>query len=184
MNSAVRTPSWRARGKCRATLLLLPVFAVVACHRHEPEPDLALPAASAAPVDRLAPGELIPGDKKAFAILLPREVTVDQALTEVVFASGPVGASDLANYVRARVRDGAVSVGASATVFDQVKAIDDPSRLLFIRIFSGPMGRGARMEVRNITPPPPQPNSPSPAERWKQMGLGPDGRVLDPTHLQ
>ncbi len=164
------------------SLLLLLVLGALACQRHahdDPEP----PAASAVPVDRLAPGELIPGDKTAFAILLPREVTIDQALTEVVFASGPVGASDLANYMRPRVRDGSVSIGASATVFDQVKAVDDPSRLLFIRIFPGPMGRGARMEIRNVTPPP-LPDLPSTAERWKQMGLTPEGKVLDPKHLQ
>ncbi len=166
-----------------ARLLLLPLLAALSCHGHESGADPGPPAASSAPVDRLAPGELIPGDKKAFAIVLPRDLTVDQALTDVVSASGPVGASDLANYVRARVRDGSVSVGATATVFEQVKAIDDPTRILFIRIFPGPMGRGARMEVRNVTPPP-LPNLPSPEERWKQMGLTPEGKVLDPKHLQ
>jgi hypothetical protein len=181
MSGALRRAScgWRALGTRLAFLLPL----VLACKKHEPEAGRAPPAASAPPVDRLAPGELVTGDKKAFAIALPRDLTIDQALPEVVFASGPVGASDLANYVRARVRDGAVTVGATATVFDQVKPIDDPSRLLYIRIFSGPMGRGARMEVRNVTPPP-LPNLPNEAERWKQMGLSPDGRILDPKHLQ
>jgi hypothetical protein len=164
------------------SLLLLTVLAALACQKRA-QVDPAPPAASATPVDRLAPGELIPGDQKAFAILLPRDVKIDQALTEVVFASGPVEATDLANYMRARVREGSVSVGASATVLDQVKAVDDPSRLLFVRIFPGPMGRGARMEIRNVTPPP-LPDLPSPAERWKQMGLTPEGKVLDPKHLQ
>jgi hypothetical protein len=163
------------------SVLLLAVLALACQKRAHDEPPP--PVASATPVDRLAPGELIPGDKKAFDILLPRDVKIDQALTEVVYASGPVEATDLANYVRARVREGSVSVGASATVFDQVKAIDDSSRLLFIRIYPGPMGRGARMEMRNVTPPP-LPDLPSPAERWKQMGLTPEGKVLDPKHLQ
>jgi hypothetical protein len=181
MSGALRKASCVRYG-IPATIALC-LFCVLACKRREPEADRAQPAASAPPVDRLAPGELIPWDKKAFAIVLPRDLTVDHALPEVVWASGPVGASDLANYVRARVRDGAVTVGATATVFDQVKPIDDPSRLLYIRIFSGPMGRGARMEVRNVTPPP-LPNLPNEEERWKQMGLSPDGKILDPKHLQ
>jgi hypothetical protein len=163
-------------------LVLALSIAGLACHRREPEAEPA-PAPSATPVDRLAPGELVPGDGKAFAVALPRGMSVDQALTDVVYASGPMAASDLANFVRAHVRDGQVSVGATATVFDQVKAIDDPSRLLFIRVFPGPMGRGARMEVRNVTPPV-QPNLASPEERWKQMGLTPEGKIRDPKHLQ
>ena len=158
------------------------LLAALSCRRGDPDKDRAQSAASAPPVDRLAPGELVPGEKRAFAILLPRDLKVDQALPDFVFASGPVGASDLANYVRARVTDGAVTVGATATVFDKVKAVDDPSRLLFIRIVPGPMGNGARMEVRNVTPPP-IPNLPNEAERWKQMGLTPEGKILDPTHL-
>jgi hypothetical protein len=141
------------------------------------------PPPSARPADRLAPGELIPGDKKAFTILLPRDVKVDQALTNVVFASSQVSASDLANYVRARVRDGTVNVGATATVFDQVKAVDDPIRTLFIRILPGPSGRGARIEVRDVTPPT-FPALSSTAERWKQFGLSPDGKFIDPQHLR
>ena len=135
------------------------------------------------PVDRLAPGELVPGDQRAFGIALPKDVKIDQALPEVVFASGPVSASDLANYVRARVGDGTVSIGATATVFDQVKPAGDPAHVLYVRIFSGPGGRGARVEVRNVTPRP-LPDLPNAAERWKQFGLSPEGKILDPQHLQ
>jgi hypothetical protein len=141
-----------------------------------------MPSASAVPVDRLLPGELVPGDKKAFWILLPKDVKIDQALLDVVFASGPVNASDLANYVRNRVRDGTVSIGATATVFDQVKPVDEPTHTLFIRIFPGPGGRGARIEVRNTTQRP-IPEGGTEEERWKEFGLRPDGKLLDPQHL-
>jgi hypothetical protein len=177
MSGAVHEACVKGRALAVVVALLL---GGLSCKKPEGDPP---PVASAAPVDRLAPGELIPGTKKAFAIVLPRDLTIDQALTEVIYASGPVGASDLANFIRSRVQDGDVSVGATATVFDHVRAIDDPSRLLFIRIYPGPMGRGARMEVRNVTPPP-VPNLPSEEERWKQMGLSPDGKILDPHHLQ
>jgi hypothetical protein len=155
---------------------------VVACRRHEAAGIAADPPPSAAPVDHLAPGELIAGEKRAFTIVLPRDLNVDQVLTDVVFASGLVSASDLANYVRGRVRDGTVSVGATATIFDQVKAVDDPGRTLFIRIFPGPSGRGARIEIRDVTPPV-SPSLSSTAERWRQFGLDPDGKLLDSRHL-
>jgi hypothetical protein len=108
---------------------------------------------------------------------------VDQALTDVVFASGPINAADLANYVRARVTEGDVSVGATATVFDKVKVNGAPNRLLFVRIYAGPMGRGAHVEVRDVTPPP-LPDLPNVESRWKQVGLSPDGKLLDPQHLK
>jgi hypothetical protein len=167
----------------RKFALSLVATLALACRGKGDAVDAAPPAVSAVPVDTLAPGELIPGTAKAFSILLPRDLHVDQALTDVVFASGPVNATDLANYVRARVRDGDVSVGATATVFDKVKAIDAPDRLLFVRIFAGPMGRGAHIEVRNVTPPP-MPDLPNEESRWKQVGLTPDGRLLDPQHLK
>ncbi len=163
--------------------LLLSVL-LFACHRNDDTATSSTPAPSARPpLDRLAPGELVPGDTKAFSLVLPRDVKIDQAFNSVIFASGPVSASDLSNYVRSRIVGGNVSVGATATVFDQVKPADDPKLSLSIRIFPGPMGRGAHIEVRNVTPPP-LPDLPSTAERWKQFGLSPDGRVLDPQHLR
>jgi hypothetical protein len=169
--------------KGRSLLPLLLTTLALACHGKEEVADAGPPAVSAAPVDRLAPGELLPGTAKAFAIVLPRDMRVDQSLTDVVFASGPVNAADLANYVRARVRDGDVSVGANATVFDKVRAVDVPNRLLFVRIFPGPMGRGAHLEIRDVTPAPLQ-DLPNEESRWKQVGLSPDGRLLDPQHLK
>jgi hypothetical protein len=178
------------RGATRLRLLLILVTALcvtlgalAGCHRHDDSDPAPPPAVSAPPTDRLAPGELVPGDKTAFSIVLPKDVTINQTFTDAVFASGPVSASDLANYVRARIREGTVSVGATATVFDKVKPQGDPKLTLSIRINSGPMGRGARIELRNVTPPP-LPDLPSTADRWKQFGLSPDGKQLDPQHLR
>jgi hypothetical protein len=186
-------PPETKRGAARADRLgvalgvLTGILGLAACHRERPDPAPAPAPASAAPsappVDRLAAGELIAGEAKAFGLVLPRDVKIDHALGDVVFASGPMSASDLANYVRARVRDGQVTIGATATIFDHVMVTIDPSRPIFVRIFSGPMGRGARMEIRDLTPPP-QPSGLSPDERWKRLGLTPEGKVLDPTHLE
>jgi hypothetical protein len=153
-----------------------------ACNRHDDAASVAPAVSAAPPIDRLAPGELVPGDKKAFSILLPKDLIINQAFANAVFASGPMSASDLANYVRARVREGTVNVGATSTIFDRVKPAEDAKLTLSIRIHPGPMGQGAHIELRNVTPPA-LPDLPTTADRWKEFGLSPDGKLLDPEHL-
>ena len=163
-----------------AGALLLGAFA---CKREEELP--VLPAASASavptPVDHLAPGELLEGNEKAFELSLPRGMHVDGAFVDVVYASGTVPSDGLANYVRARVRDGKVVTGATGTVFDRVRlpAAPDVELAIYVR----PAPQGSSLEVRNVTPVR-SPDLPNEDERWKAAGLKPGGGVLDPTHLQ
>ena len=156
-----------------AGALLLGVFA---CKREEELP--VVPAASASvapapPVDHLATGELLEGTEKAFELWLPRGMRVDGAFVDVVYASGTVPSDALANYVRARVRDGKVVTGATGTVFDRVRipAAPDVELAIYVR----PAPQGSSIEIRNVT---------DENERWKAAGLKPGGGVLDPTHLQ
>ena len=67
MSGALRKASCVRYG-IPATIALC-LFCVLACKRREPEADRAQPAASAPPVDRLAPGELIPGAFRARAAM-------------------------------------------------------------------------------------------------------------------
>lgn len=156
---------------------------VLACKREEELP--VVPAASAsvarAPVDHLAPGELLEGSEKAFELSLPRGMHVDGSFVDVVYASGTVPSDVLANYVRARVRDGKVVTGATGTVFDRVRlpAAPDVELAIYVR----PAPQGSSLEVRNVTPTR-SPDLPDENERWKAAGLKPGGGVLDPTHLQ
>ena len=167
-------------GRLGAGALLMGVFA---CKREEELP--VLPAASAsvapAPVDHLAPGEVLEGNEKAFALWLPRGMHVDGSFVDVVYASGTVPSDVLANYVRARVRDGKVVTGATGTVFDRVRlpAAPDVELAIYVR----PAALGSSIEVRDVTPVR-SPDLPDENERWKSAGLKPGGGVLDPTHLQ
>jgi hypothetical protein len=166
------------------TLFVFGLVALLAgCDKKDPPPASTESTAPASPVDHLAPGEVPEGKDKAFALVLPRGVTVEHSFVDVIFARGTVPAELLANYVRTRVQDGKVTVGAGRTVFDQVKVPSDPKRLLHIRIDPAADGIGARIEVRDVTPPPPD-NLPDEESRWRSAGLKPNGEQLDPKHTQ
>lgn len=148
----------------------------------EPAPPAAAAVADAAtPRDRLAPDELLEGTQKAFGLTLPRQVRVDQAFVDVVYASGEPRADAVANYVRARVRSGTVRVGAASTLFEHVQIPGSPGREYSIRVAQGERGEGCRIDLRDVTPPIMPPTE---AERWRAVGLSPQGKILDPTHLE
>ena len=141
------------------------------------------PATSApVPVDHLAPGELVEGKENAFGLPLPRLTRVRSAISGFVLADGDVSPEAVANYIRARVKEGTVTIGATETHFENVKVPSDPTRELSIRV--GP-GRGQRcvVQVRDVTPPV-LPKMNSDAERWKAVGMTPDGKLLDPNNMQ
>jgi hypothetical protein len=151
------------------------------CRRHEQEHPAPAPSVLAT-ADRLSPGELVDGPLRAFELKLPMGMEIREAFSTVVYAWGPVDPMRLANYLRAQVKGGSISVGAAATVFDQVSVPSNGKRLLRLRVDTVAQGHAARLEVRDVTPPPPVP-AVNDTERWKRVGMTPDGKLLDPTHL-
>jgi hypothetical protein len=150
------------------------------CHRHTD----AAPAPSASVAhDHLNPGELVDGPLHAFELKLPAGMEIREAFTSVVYAWGPVDPMKLANYLRAQVKGGSISVGAAATVFDQVTVPANGKRILRLRVDAIGQGRAARLEVRDVTPPPVAPAADD-AERWRRVGMSSDGKLLDPAHMQ
>ena len=144
------------------------------------EPSATLAIASAAPVDHLAPGELLEGGQHAFGIVLPRDLPIEEAFVDVVYANGRVPVHAVVQYLRPRLQEGDLREGDSAATFDHVKVRGQPGLELRIRITTAP--EGTRVELRDSTPHP-APNLPDEAARWKQAGLTPDGRLANPTHL-
>jgi hypothetical protein len=159
---------------------LLGAVCLVSCDR--PRADAA-PAPSAAARDKLGPDELIDGPLHAFELKLPAGMVIREAFTTVVYAWGPIDPMKLANYLRGQVKGGTISVGAAATVFEQVTVPANAGRLLRVRVESAGQGRASQLEVRDITPPRQAPAADD-AERWKRVGMSPDGKLLDPSHLQ
>jgi hypothetical protein len=168
---------------------LLGLVALAACHRSSPADGTAAPAASAVsvraapavPVDHLASGELLEGTDKAFEVTLPRGLHVDGRFVDLVLTSGPFAVSQLVAYFQARVQNGDLSKGPATATFDHVTAPDHPERQLSVHITKA--GDGAHVDFRDVTPPKVAPPTDE-AARWKGVGLTPNGRLIDPTHLE
>jgi hypothetical protein len=158
------------------------------CRRPEPpsdrqEPPAGVappPAATPAPVDQLAPGELLEGSERAFGVALPRIMRVKGSFVDVVYGAAPTSVHALAQYFRSRVEEGSFREGPSAATFEHVKVRGKPGLELYLRILTAP--DGTSVEIRDATPRA-APLLPDEASRWRQVGLTPNGRLIDPTHL-
>jgi hypothetical protein len=168
-----------ARGSCVVLL------ALAACGRSDapaaaPAPSAAGIEASKAPVDHLAPDELLEGTEKAFGITLPQRLRLSARVADAAYAKGPVGVSPLVHYFQARVQDGDLRQGDTSATFTGVHALGVGARLLSIHIAQ--VQGTTSVDIHDDTPPVP-PQLPDDTERWKRVGLSPQGRILDPTHL-
>lgn len=140
------------------------------------------PAADSAPppLDHLAPDELLESDKIAFGVKLPRGLVVMHEAPMGMWAKGPVSVHALAKYFHARLVEGTMREGDEAATFDHVRAPGVANRLLLVTIRKE---RDATTSVRieDLTLPP-APDM-TQAERWRAVGLTPEGKLIDPTHL-
>ena len=179
--------STRARSRRRVEALACAAL-LAACGRgrssEEPGPPSTTtssePQASASPVDHLAPGELVEGREQAFGLMLPRDVRVKESFVDLVRAEAPVTVHSLVTYFAGHLEGGSLREGAQAATFERVKARGTAGPELLVRIGTG-LG-GARIEIQKVTTPPVEP-LPDEAARWRRVGLTPNGKLVDPTHL-
>jgi hypothetical protein len=134
------------------------------------------------PVDRLKPDELPEGTLKAFGLVLPKPLRIESRGPDNVIAVGQVQREALANYVRARVKDGEATVGAAQTIFTGVRVPTDAARPLEITVSADAPGF-ARIIVTDSTPPK-IPHHDNDEQRLRAVGLTPNGRIADPKHLE
>jgi hypothetical protein len=137
-------------------------------------------ASSEAPVDRLAQDELVEGSEVALGVKLPRDLKLEQAFSDLAYARGFAPVHSLVSYFRARLRDGSLREGESAATFEHVHTPARPDRDLTVRIGTAP--GGARVELRDTTQRPSS-SLPNDEARLRQVGITPDGRWVDPSHL-
>ncbi|HTQ41784.1 MAG TPA: hypothetical protein VMI75_03435 [Polyangiaceae bacterium] len=166
----------------------------VGCRRAPPESDgssttgpggpaagATAPTAAAPPLDHLAPGELVEGTEQAFGLALPRDVHVESSDRGDVRAVGLVTLHAFVKYLRTHVQESTVDEGDQYADLHKVKLHGKPGALYEMHL--APAGfRGTSLLVQDVTPSP-MPDLPNDAERWKAAGLTPNGKVLDPTHL-
>jgi hypothetical protein len=153
-----------------------------ACRSEEPAP-AAAPSASAVPVDRLAKGELAPGTESMYGLVLPKGMSITGRFPKSIHAAGRVSAEELANYVRARTTVSRVELGAARTIFPGAKIkAGDQSRTYQIEVVGGRNDRSA-LEIEDVTEPKVTPGLDD-AQRLRQVGLTPDGKLLDRSKLE
>jgi hypothetical protein len=136
--------------------------------------------ATPAPVDHLGPGELLEGPVRVFGLPLPRGTTVKGTFVDVAYASGQASVQSFAHYFRVRLQGGTLREGPEIATFEHVKVPGKPGMELSVRIVAAP--DGSSIEIRDSTPPP-APALPDEPSRWRQVGVTPQGRLADPTHL-
>ncbi len=158
---------------------------VVGCTTTGPKPEPGAAASASAhkkPLDRLAPGELVPGTAAAFGFVAPRQLRLERKYPDAAHFVGQASAEAVANYVRERVAVERVEVGVARTVFPKVVIKGgDPNKIYRIEVVrDDPM---TRVMIRDITVPPITQGL-SDEERWKRAGRRPDGKLLDPKKLQ
>jgi len=140
----------------------------------------AAPAPAAPPVDHLAPGELAEGTEHAFGLVLPGVLHIDATFSDLVTGSANVIVHPLTKYFRAHLQGGTVDEGDTAATFDHTSIPAAPSRVFRIHIQRSP--GGSLVEIRDVTPPP-FPDLPDEAARWRAAGVTPDGHLIVPKHV-
>jgi hypothetical protein len=139
------------------------------------------PLATAPPADHLGKDELIEGTERAFGVALPRGLAVDQRYPDTVYASGPMTVHALVLYFGPRLQGGSLRESDTVATFERVSAPGlRPETELAIHLTQGV---GETSVAISSTTYPPAPVLPDEESRWRQTGLTPNGRILDPTHL-
>lgn len=156
-------------------------FLGVGCKK-PPPPDVV--DASARPVDHLVRDEIPEGHDKAFALKLPLSGRVQFRTKDTVEVDSQLRPEDLSNFVRARVQTTKITAGADRTTFEGATVPTEPKRVLYIEVRPARSGGDMKSSllVRDVTPLPPEPKV-SDEEAWKRAGLRPDGKPLDPNHM-
>ena len=156
------------------------------CARHSapaedaPAPPLAA-VPSALPADHLAPDELVEGKERAFGVALPRGLAIEQSFVDVVHASGPMTIHALVTYFRPRLKGGSLREGEKSATFEHVTASGSPPDTELSIHFS--VFPGKTLVDITATPQHAGPTLPDNESRWREVGLSPTGKILDPTHL-
>lgn len=175
-----------------ASLLALTLaLALTAACRHPADDDIPPPVASAAasasaaaaPVDQLAPGELIEGADRALGLPLPRGTVIELRTPDTVIGYLEAATPSIDGFIKARAV-GARFVTTPATLTAlSFPSPTEKSRLIEVTVRRIPHEKASRIEVRDVTPAPKK-DLPNDEARFREVGLDKNGKLLDPLHMQ
>lgn len=156
---------------------------LIGCRR---TPSGAAPApVSSVPPDRLAPGEAAPGQEHAYDLLLPRGARIERYFGKSIVAFVPMPAEKVANFVRTQADEADAVVGPTMTVFPKLRVRGAKTdHWLRVEIARAERTDMCNVIVDRVDDKPPPPVGKSNAELLKEVGLTPDGKPLDPKHLE
>jgi hypothetical protein len=156
------------------------------CRNVERSTSMAQASASspsaAAPLDRLAPGELAESSELAFGFPVPVGMSVERVFPDAIYLSGEVAVPGLLSYLRKHAQVSNAELDDSTVRFRSVRIPRNGlERQYGFDVVQ--QGRQVRLVIRDTTPAPLQPGL-TEEERWKQAGLKPNGQPLSVTDLR
>jgi len=146
-----------------------------ACKQDEPPPPAPVaPPPAPKPVDHVAADELLESTTLAFGLPLPRGFITQTKLSSSLIGEVTAPPEYVANYVRARVGDGKITMGSTSTTFSHVRPRAAPNRTLDVRVEK--VKNGSRLEIVEVVVIAPELLPKTQPEALKKAGLGPNGR--------
>ncbi len=156
-----------------------------ACGRRTSPPPSggAQPAATASAHDRLAPGELPPGVEHAFELALPRGAWIDRRFGSEIYALVSDTPEAIANHYRQSMPRAEAIAGPNGTIFPDL-ILPGAAEKSHLRVSISPVGDGRTTRINVLRwEDPPTATTLSHDELMRRSGLTPDGKLLDPKHL-
>lgn len=175
-----------ARRRCSWVLLAAVALVGSGCEDEPPPPAPPRPVYTPPPVDRLAPGELAEG-VVVFGVTLPRGMKVKNNGHEWVMAVGNLKFEQVASYMRDHLEAERVETGPAKTLFTGVTTTDNgKARKLRVEVADTGSGLRTRIDLYDETPVevPDDYKELSVPDRWKRVGLTPDGKPIDPEKFE
>ena len=161
------------------------VIALTTACKRERAPVATAPPVASAPADRLAPGEVPPGQEKAHDLLLPRGGKIERVFGKSVYAWVPLSPEAVASYIRGQADEADAVMGANGTVIPKLVVKGAfPDHWLRVEISTGARTDETLLVIDRVENRDPVPTGKSNAELMKAAGLNPDGTPIDPKHLE
>ncbi|MFO0679545.1 MAG: hypothetical protein U0169_23665 [Polyangiaceae bacterium] len=170
-------------GPAVVALSLVLALGTAACRgKTESAPGAPATVATTKPVDHLGSNELVQGPTKVFELPLPRVARVHRKLGDTVYVNAACTLDEMATYLDAHTEGGKVTRWKEQLDIEHAHVKGAPSRILKISAYPRREGEsGTTLVLFDETPAPS--TFTTEADRYKSVGLLPNGKLVDPKQL-